>query len=273
MEPEAEILEEKEDQLPVTEQEDQIEDDKEPSGTDGQAVRARKEYLLRKKTETALQVERERGIALEARVQTLQEVATRKVDQPPVVEKRLTGAEAWAKFDTQEWTRDQVTDYIFDTRYQERRVNERAEEKAAKEILEPLAKAKKEALEYVALDPRLANATHPKWGAIRTEVSRLLTEGGIRTQIQAEREALRTILGPIDQLKEKQKMSDARPSGDAHTETRGAIGPGRLPPNKKDAFPDIPAHVKELWDKFGTTEEQRKTEAKFYRESKASRGK
>ena len=180
-------------------------------------------------------------------------------------------AEAWTKFDSQEWTRDQVTDYIFETNYNQRREQEKTEDRAAKEILEPLAKAKKEALEYVALDPRLANKTHPKWGAIVAEVGRLLTEGGVRTKIQAEREALRTILGPIEQIKEKQKVSETRPDGDAHTETRGAGAAGGLSPNKKDSFPDIPAHVKELWDKFGTSEKDRVTEAKFYREKKTSR--
>ena len=65
-------------------------------------------------------------------------------------------------------------------------------------------------------------------------------------------------------------MSNARPTGDHHVENQGGRG-GSFTPIKKDAFPDIPAHVKELWDKFKTTDADRVIEAKYYRENKAKR--
>ena len=100
------------------ETQDLEEEEREPGGDSPEQIRARKEYRLRKKKETELQTEREKTIALEARVQTLEEVATRRAEQPPVVEqKRLTSAEAWQKVDLGEWTREQASDHIADTRY------------------------------------------------------------------------------------------------------------------------------------------------------------
>lgn len=246
------------------------EEEREPGGDSPEQIRARKEYRLRKKTESALQVEREKGIALEARVQTLQEVATKKIEQPPAAEEqRLSSAEAWAKFDAQEWTRDQVTDYIFETNYARQRGREKAEERTAREILGPIEAARKEALEYIKLDSRLADRTHPKWNEILKSVDFFRKEDPRRTDIQAERLALREVLGPIEGVKEKQRMSGARPSGDHHTETRGGGG-GNPPVKGRDSFSDIPAHVKEMWDKLHTPEKDQVIEAKFYRETHAA---
>ena len=242
-------------------------EEKEPGGDSPEQIRARKEYRARKKAETELQRAREEKIALEARVQTLQEVATRKVEQPPVAEKkRLTGAEAWAKFDSQEWTRDQVTDYIADTRYLENRTKEKAEERAVKEILDPIEDAQKEAFEYVELDPRLKNGTHPKFPEILKNYAFYRKEDPKRTQIQAERLAMRQVLGPLAEFKENLKVTSARASGDHHMETGGGGG-GDFHGKKTDKFSDIPQFTKDLWQRTNTSEKDREIEAKYYREN------
>lgn len=250
----------------------EIEEEREPGGDSPEQIRARKEYRLRKKTEAALQAEREKAIALEARVNTLAEVANRETKPPVKEQQRLSTDEAWAKVDTGEWTRGQASEYIADTRYQEHRAKEKADERAVKEIVEPFERAKKEAFEYIALVPGLKDHTHPKWKAIEAEVGRLINEDGVRTLIQAERSAMRTVLGPIEQIREKQKMEAIRAGGDAHTETRGAAGGGGSPAaNKKDPFPDIPQFTKDLWERTNTSQKDREIEAKYYRDTKAKR--
>lgn len=249
-------------------------EEREPGGDSPEQIRARKEYRLRKKTEAALQVEREKVIALDARVNTLREVAE-KVAKPPVKEEqRLTSAEAWGKVDSGEWTREAATEYIADSRFllhSAKQKEEEQQDRAVREVVATVEKAKKEAFEYVALVPSLKTQSHPRWGEIVTEVNRLLSEGGVGTRFQAEREALRKILGPIEQIRERQKMETVRASGDSHTETRGAAGGAGAPPNKKDPFPDIPQFTKDLWDKTNTSQKDREIEAKYYREEKARR--
>lgn len=245
------------------------EEDEPPGGTDGTAVYARKEHAKVKKLNSELQTEREARIALEARVQTLQEVATRRVEQPPVVEtKRFTSTEAWQKVDNGEWSREQASEYIADSRYIENRNREKQEEKAVREILGPVEDAKKQAFEYVELDPRLRDGTHPQWKDIVANVAFYRKEDPRRTQIQAERLALRQVLGPLNEFKERQRVSQARASGDHHMETQSGGSTSGFKGGSDGKFKDIPDHVKDLWEKSGVSDKDREIEAKYFRENR-----
>ena len=246
-------------------------EEKEPGGDSPEQIRARKEYRLRKKIEAEAQTEREKVIALEARVQTLQEVAQRKpsVDQqePP---KRFTSAEALRKVDNGEWTREQASDYIADSRYLVNRTQEKAEEAAVRNILGPVEEAQKEAFEYVALDPRLKNGTHPKFKEILKQVAFYRREDPKRTPIQAERLAMRQVLGDLGDFRESLKTNNARPSGDHHVETMGG-GVNLGERTRTDKFADIPQYTKDLWEKTNTSPKDREIEAKYWRENRARR--
>lgn len=247
-------------------------EEKEPGGDSPQEIRARKEYRLRKKIEAEAQEEREKRIALEARVQTLQEVAERK---PPVTQvappARLTSAEAWRKVDEGAWTREAASEYIADSRYLANRGQEKEEERAVREILGPVEEAKKEAFEYVALDPRLKNGTHPKFKDILRQVAFYQKEDPKRTLIQAERLAMRQVLGDLSDFRESLKVNNARPSGDHHTETRGGGGFGSGQGKGNDKFADIPVFMKDLWEKTNTSPKDREIEAKYFRENQNRR--
>ena len=248
-------------------------EEREPGGDSPEQIRARKEYRLRKKIEAEAQVEREKVIALEARVQTLQEVAERK---PPVTQvaqpTRFTSAEAWQKVDAGEWTRENASEYIADNRYLANRNQEQQEEKQIKEILGPIEEAKKQVVEYTKLLPSLATETHPKWKQILASIDFYKGEDPRRTQVQAARLALREVLGSIEAVRENIRVSGARPSGDHHMETRGGnAGFGDRQPNKDDKYADIPQYTKTLWERTRTSEKDRETEAKFFRENRNKR--
>ena len=244
----------------------------EPGGDSPQEIRARKEYRLRKKIEAEAQTEREKVIALEARVQTLQEVVERKPQTTPVAPPaRLTSAEAWQKVDTGEWNRESASEYIADTRYLANRSQEQQEDKAVREILGPVEEAKKEALEYVKLIPSLATKAHPKWGEILQSIEFYRREDPRRTQVQAERLALREVLGPIDRVRENLRVSVARPSGDHHMETRGGGGFGDRSGKGTDKYADIPQFTKDLWERTNTSQKDREIEAKYFRENQNRR--
>ena len=83
-------------------------DDREPGGTDPQAVRARKEYRQRKRYEHALVQEREARIAAEARATALAD-ARRTPVQP---ERRYTSAELQQAVDAGTITGIEAADYL-----------------------------------------------------------------------------------------------------------------------------------------------------------------
>ena len=87
--------------------------------------------------------------------------------------------------------------------------------------------------------------------------------------MQVERLALREVLGPIEKVRENIRVSEARPSGDHHMETRsGSAGFGDRQPNKSDKYADIPQFTKDLWERTRTSEKDREIEAKYFRKNR-----
>jgi len=239
-------------------------EDREPGGADPQAVRARKEYRLRKSREQENAQLRRELDELRGAVKTLKDVQTK-----PAQERIYSMAEVNAAVEAGKITRavaDQyIEDYILPARVKAY-VDKEKQEEAKKQ---PEERAKAECDEYTKLQPWLNNVSDPRFIDVAKEFDRLTTEYGMADNWITRAMAVRHVVGPLDKLKDKARVrSTTRDATDFHSEApAGGMGVD----TKRVDMSKAPADMVAIWDRTGVSAEDRAKELKIWQDSQARR--
>ena len=197
----------------------------EPGGADPQAIRARKEYRARKRAETAAQSEREQRIALEARLQALEETREERRAAQPVVPPvtRYTGVQLQEAVDTGRITTADMIEYMAETKATQVRATQRVRDTQDSQERDHQKTAMTELDAYAKAYPQLTGE-HPQRSAIQQEYRRLTEDFGLPGDIRTQLMAIKLVLGPVSRLGEQKVSRDAarvKATQDLHAETGG----------------------------------------------------
>lgn len=239
-------------------------EDREPSGGTPQEIRARKEYRARKAAQSQLQTERERVIALEARLDELSRHVTAQRDeaQRPTAP-QPTKADIQREVDEGRLSPLEAADYLANSRARE------AKDAAVREVREELNrerkldKARSGIDAYKEFAPWIYDKSDSRRADLEREFARLTQDFELPATAATELLALERVLGPVDQLRKKAAV---RSREDYHSESGlgGGAAPSRAPGSGSAQVDRMPAHFKDFWARQGTPLAEREKEAKLY---------
>ena len=242
--------------------------DKEPGGADPQAVRARKEYLARKRAQEERDQEREERLRLEGEVKALRESG-----EKPKQEKIYTIAEVNAAVQLYESSNgeqgiprakaDEYIDNVIIPHKIDERLKARETEQQRKA---PLERARDTIAEYGKLIPGLGNERDPNYEKAARKVMELANQWGRNPKDPVTQvEALEMTFGSLDRLRKKAEIDNLnRERGGQMPVDAGAGGP-RTPANGKVDLSRAPTDLVEFWNKFGPHDPAaRETEYRLY---------
>lgn len=244
--------------------------EKEPGGDDPQAVRARKEYRLRKRLEAELNVAQQERIAAQARAQTLEEL---RAKPSPEKQRVYSVAELQTAIDAGTISVAEAADYLA-----ERRANATAErvlkeERTRVEKESQTSRAQQKIDAYVEAMPWLRDKTDSRRRPLEAEYQRLVGEYQLADNLNTEALVLEKHFGSLEAIKAKARLdADSRGRGDAHVES--GAGGGFTPAPKPGQKPDmtkIPKHHLEYWDKMQFSQKERESMAQQYFKSRSQK--
>lgn len=182
----------------------------EPGGADPQAIRARKEYRARKRAEVAAQSEREQRIALEARLQALEEAREeRQVTTPAAVPAtRYTGAQLQEAVDAGRITSADMMEYLAETKATQLLAVQRTRDMQDMQQRTHQQTAMAELDAYAKAYPQLSGE-HPQKAEIQQEYRRLIQDYGMPGDIRTQVMAIKMVLGPVSRLEEQRAGREA----------------------------------------------------------------
>jgi hypothetical protein len=237
-------------ETPVVEQED---DDKEPGGSDGASVRARRLYRESKQLKADLEQERAERIRVEERARLLEE----QRNKPAQTEKEriYTADEVEAAVTAGTITRSQATVYL--ARVEAQRV--RDEEVGRQRALAPIEKARAVVTEYCNLIPALNDDHSPEFRKVLAEYQEMIADG-FPDDFRTRAAAAQAVMGDLATLRKR---------GEVNTLSRRAPNmPSDSSGGQVSKVAKPPPEVEALWDQMRTTPEQRKVEWAIMQKSK-----
>jgi hypothetical protein len=231
-------------------------DDKEPGGSDGASVYARKKGREAKQLRAELDQERAERIRVEERARLLEE----QRNKPAQTEKEriYTPAEVWAAVEKGTIEHADAVNYIAEVAAM--RVAER--EAAKRQALAPLERAKAEVNEWVKVMPSLGDSNSADFKIVAAKYHHLVNNRHQPDDYTTRVLAAEMVFGDLEA---------ARKRTESNTLSRQAP---RMPSDSsggqvsKVAKP--PPEVEALWDQMHTTPEQRKVEWAIMQKSKRS---
>ena len=242
--------------------------DREPGGDEPQAVRARKEYRLRKRLEAQLEDERRSNIAREARLKALEEFKPRESKE---TKKVYTAAELQVAVDAGTITVMDAANYLAEQRAKETadRVRKEEREIAAREYQESQVKAV--LAEYTTAAPWLKDKYDSRRKPVEEEFYRLVDPNGnyrLPDTLATELLALERVLGTPKAFKDRTALESKgrQARSDMHVESGAGGGTSGAPKGtgQKPDLAKMPQHFKDYWEKSQTPQADREKEAALY---------
>ena len=248
-------------------------DDKEPGGSDPQAVRARKEYRARKRYETALTHERDLRIAAEARAQALTEQRAAPAKQEP--QRRYSASELQQAIDAGSITAVEAADYLAKVHSEETAARVLQSERVKADVEQRYGQAASVLQQYVAEVPWLTDKTDARYSKLEAEYARLTDPTGLyRLPRDASTDVLvlERMVGSLDKLR---RAKEVQGRTDMHVESGaggvGAKGVSGAQSGANRTLDKMPAHYHTYWEKTNTSQADREKEAAIYWKRQADR--
>lgn len=233
-----------------------------PAGDDPQAVRARKEYQARVRLQKELDEMRTELRVAQEREKLLREQQSEKVKQEEA--KIYSLAEVNEAVAQNQITRKQADEYIEKIIFPAQAKKLLEADKAAKEALTPIERARTQVLQYVDYIPELNDRTSENFKKVAREYQRLVSDG-LPGDDRTELAAARIVFGELESLKRKREVQQLN--------SRAPITPvdssgGGSPPEKIDITKASPA-MQADWDRDGLSQADRERRFKVYLDLKA----
>ncbi len=242
----AEVAPQEEPETPAPVVEPEVEDDdKEPGGSDGASVRARRLYRESKQLKADLEQERAERIRVEERARLLEQ----EKNKPAQAEKEriYTADEVETAVEKGIITRSQATVYL--ARVEAQRV--RDEEVGRQRAMAPIEKARAVVSEYCTLIPALNDDHSPEFRKVLAEYQEMIADG-FPDDFRTRAAAAKAVMGDLATLRKR---------GEVNTLSRRAPNmPSDSSGGQVSRVAKPPPEVEALWDQMHTTPEQRKVE-------------
>lgn len=244
--------------------------EKEPGGDDPQAIRARKEYRLRRRLESELSLLQQEKIAATARMQTLEEFYKPKAAQPRV----YTTQELQTAIDAGTITVVEAADYLAEQRSKATADRVLKEERQRASDESRTATAQQRIDSYVEMLPWLRDKTDSRRRVLETAYGRLMRDYELKDNLTTESLFLEKQFGSLDSLKAKARLdTDNRTHSDTHMESGrgGGDAPVVPKPGQKPDLAKMPEKFHKFWNATQTPIAEREKEAVLWLKREAAK--